>query len=139
MTGMIHAYQYKVVTLFDCMQNPATTSWLEQFGLALPDHVPPGRYPTPLEIRGVMEGLAGLRTTYLVGKYTWQVTLRHRKDVSWAVLAVEGFSGNNEEPHSFYFTGGWDEVILQVTAALAKHCGPLVLLHESGARPLIVW
>jgi len=29
-------------------------------------------------------------------------------------------------------------MILQVTAALVKFCGPLVLLHESGAPPQIV-
>ena len=139
MTGMFNAYQYKVVTLNECMQNPATLSWLMQSGLSLPENIPPGRYPTPLEIRGVMEGLSGVQTDYLVGKSAWQVTLRFRKDVGWATLAVENFSGQTDAPHHFYFTGGWEEVILQATAALAKHCGPLVLLHESGARPQIIW
>lgn len=138
MTGMSAAYQYKVVTLFECMQHPATVSWLAQFGLSIPDPVPPGRYPTPLEIRGVLENLPGVKTDYIVGRTSWQVTLTDRKDVAWATLAVEGFSGDTNISHPFYFVGGWDELILQATAGLAKLCGPLVLLHESGAPPKIV-
>ena len=138
MTGMSGHYQYKVVTLFECMQNPATVSWLVQSGLSLPEDVPPGRYPTPLEIRGVMESLPGVQTDYLVGRTTWQLTILNRKDVGWATLAVEGYQGANDIPLPFYFVSGWDELILLAAAALAKVCGPLVLLHESGAPPQIV-
>ncbi|MFW5713905.1 MAG: hypothetical protein ACOCYU_04465 [Brevefilum sp.] len=81
MTAMSDYYAYRVVTLIECMQNPATLAWLEEFGLSIPDRVPPGRYPTPLEIRGVMEALPGIKTDYLVGRLTWQVTLRTIKDV----------------------------------------------------------
>lgn len=139
MTCMLSAYQYKVVPLYECMQHSATRSWMEQAGLPLPDRVPPGRYPTPLEIRAVMESLPGVQTSYVVGKAAWQVTLRYRNDVGWATLAVDKYSGNLEDPHAIYFVGGWDELIQQSAAALAKGCGPLVLLHESGAPPQIVW
>ena len=135
---MFTAYQYKVVTLNECMQNPATLSWLVQSGLAVPEAIPAGRYPTPQEIRRVMEGLAGVKTDYLVGRSDWQVTLRYRKDVGWATLAIERYTGYSDVPHRFTFVGGWEELILQATAALAKHCGPLVLLPESGALPRIV-
>ena len=138
MTGMSGDYLYKVVTLFECMQNPATVSWLVQSGLSLPGDIPPGRYPTPLEIRGVMESLPGLQTDYLVGRTTWQVTIRNRKDVGWAILAVEGYHGANDVPLPFWFIHGWDELILLAAAALTKVCGPLVLLPESGAPPQIV-
>ena len=137
-TAMSQYYEYQVVTLFECMQNPATFSWLEQFGFSLPDQLPPGRYPTPLEIRGVMEALPGVKTDYLVGRSAWQVTLRYRKDVGWATLAVKDYSGDNDVSHSIYFIGGWDELILQAATGLAKLCGPLVLLHESGAAPHII-
>jgi hypothetical protein len=135
---MLTHYQYKVVTLLECMQNPAAVSWLAQSGLSLPDQAPPGRYPTPLEIRGVMEGLPGVQTDYLVGSITWQVTLRDRVDVAWATLAVEEYCGKIDVPHAVCFTDGWDELILQAAAGLARICGPLVLLPESGARPQIV-
>ncbi len=138
MTAMLAVYEYQVVTLFECMHNPATLSWIEQFKLTLPDQIPPGRYPTPLEIRGVMESLSNVKTDYLVGKSAWQVTITSRNDIGWATLAIKDFSGEIDVPHSFYFVGGWDEFILLATTGLAKLCGPLVLLHESGAAPQIV-
>jgi len=85
-----------------------------------------------------MEGLPGVQTDYLVGRDAWQVTLRERKDVGWATLSVEDFCGEIDVPHSFCFTDGWDELILQAAVGLARICGPLVLLPESGARPQIV-
>lgn len=136
---MSAAYEYQVVTLFECMQNPATLAWIEPFKLPLPDRIPPGRYPTPLEIRGVVENLSGVKADYLVGKTSWQVTVRDRRDVAWAVLALRDFCGEVDLPHPFFFTGGWDEIILLVTSRMAKLCGPLVLLHESGAAPQIVY
>jgi hypothetical protein len=139
MTGMSGFYEYQVVTLFECMQDPATVAWFEQFKLPLPDQIPAGRYPTPMEIRGVVENLSGVRTDFLIGRSTWQVTFRYRKDVGWATLALKNFTGGMDIPHVFYFPAGWDDLILLVTHRLAEFCGPLVLLHESGAAPQVIY
>ncbi len=85
-----------------------------------------------------MEGLTGVQTEYLVGRAAWQVTIRDRQDVGWAILAVDGYRGEADVPRPFYFIAGWDELILQAAAGLARVCGPLVLLPESGACPQIV-
>lgn len=129
---------YSVVTLYECMQDPATVAWLMQMDIPLPGTIPPGRYLAPNKVKRILDALSGVRIDYLIGKTTWQVTVRSRKDVSWATLAVRDYSGDPTASHKFIFTGGWDEMILQVTAALVKFCGPLVLLHESGAPPQIV-
>ena len=135
MSGMEHSALYSVVTLFECMQDPATVAWLMQSDINLPGITPPGRYPTPAEIEQVIDAIPGMRAAYRRTAKVWQVTVRSRKDVSWACLAVRDYSGDEHEPHRFYFEGGWDEVILLITARLADLCGPMVLLHDSGTPP----
>ena len=139
MTGMKAQTLYSVVTLAECMQNPATLDWLMQTQASVPEMIPPGRYPTPVEIRDVIENSVGIKATYQVSSSVWQVSVTSRKDVSWATLAIQDYCGDEEAPCRFYFSGGWDELILLVTSKLARQCGPMVLLHDSGAAPQVVW
>jgi hypothetical protein len=138
MTGMKTQNLYSVVTLAECMQNPATLDWLVHADVPVPAAFPPGRYPTPAEIRSVLENIPGIRLTYRVSPSVWEVTLTSRKDVTWAILAVQDFNGDEDAACRFYFTGGWDELILLAAGRLVKTCGPLVLLHDSGAAPQVV-
>lgn len=62
---------YDVVTLFDCMQNPATRDWFDHLDLLIPDVIPPGRYPSAVEIRAILEDIPGLRASYLVTDSIW--------------------------------------------------------------------
>lgn len=130
---------YDVVTLYDCMQDPATMAWLVHLDLPLPNTAPPGRNPAPLEIAQVLDNIHNIRVSYLVSDKAWEATITSRVDVSWANLAVKDFSGDPEENHPFCFPAGWDEMILLVTSHLAKLCGPLVLLPDSGDVPQLVY
>jgi hypothetical protein len=138
MTGMKSQALYHVVTLFECMQDPSTLAWLAQSGIPLPGEIPPGHYPAPDEIKSVLDALPGIRVAYQVSTSAWQATVTSRKDVSWASLVVQDYGGDPDIPSPFYFEGGWDEMITLVTSRLAKICGPLVLLHDSGAPPQVV-
>ena len=129
---------YSVVTLFECLEDPATFAWLMNMDMTLPGTVSPRRYPSPDAILRTMERLPGVSFSTLIGKTRWQMTVRSREDVAWAVLELRDYSGDLEEPHRFYFSGGWDEMILLVATQLTHYCGPLVLLDESGAPPQIV-
>jgi len=131
-------YLFDVLTLYDCMQDPATVDWLTHAAVHLPAMVPPGRYPTPCEIQAVIEGIPGIRADYVISDGVWQVTAFSLTDVLWAVLGISDYSGDPEAPHRFSFLAGWDEMILLITAHLAKRCGPFVLLHDSGAPPQVV-
>ena len=135
---MISSNLYDVVTLCDCMQDPATLAWLVHANVPLPDEIPSGRYPAPREIRQVIEAVPGIRTDYLVSGTVWQVSVTSRADVTWTNLAIKGYTGDPESPHQFMFTAGWDEIILLITSHLTECCGPLVLLHDSGAPPQVV-
>jgi hypothetical protein len=129
---------YDVVTLHECMQDPATLDWLEHANAPLPGTIPPGRYPTPAEISEVMHEIPGMQAEIVAFKAVWQVTVSSLADVSWAILAIDHYSGDPETPHQFSFIAGWDDVILLMTLHLVKVCGPLVLLHDSGAPPQVV-
>ena len=130
---------YDVVTLYDCMQDPATLAWLVHLDLPLPATTPSGRYPSPAEIRAVIDEIPGLRVSYFVSDKVWEAAMTSRRDVSWATLSVRDYTGDPDNPHHFYFPAGWDEIILLVTSHLVKTCGPLVLLPDSGDLPQLVY
>ena len=129
---------YQVVPLADCMQDPATLAWLVTADVPLPGIIPEGRYPSPAEIKAVFDAIPGIRTGYLITDKVWQVTVTSRFDVSWARLVVRDYDGDVESPGSFYFEGGWDEIIVLLISHLARKFGPFVLLHDSGAPPQVV-
>jgi hypothetical protein len=129
---------YRVVTLSDCMQDPATLAWLMQSEVALPGQIPPGRYPTPAEIQSTLDAMTGIRVTPIVSDRVWQVTVASRSDVTWTRLVIDGYTGDLHAAYHFYFEAGWDEMIFAITANLARICGPFVLLHDSGATPQVI-
>jgi hypothetical protein len=130
---------YDVVTLYDCMQDPATLAWLSHLDLPLPDTAPPGRYPTPEEIKTSLESISGLQISYSVSENAWEASIISRKDITWASLAVKDYDGDPANPHHFCFTAGWDEIILIVASHLVRKCGSLVLLPDSGDLPQLVY
>lgn len=138
MVAMVNTALYQAVTLAECMQDPASLAWLIQSNCPLPERLPHGRYPTPMEIQSVLDSLPGIRVTYRITSVVWQSTIQSRKDVAWAILRVQGYDGDPDQPLPFSFEAGWDELILQVTARLVPLCGPFVLLHDSGAAPWVI-
>jgi len=136
---MQNAPLYSVITLAEALQDPATGDWLALAGVHLPAEIPPGRMPSPNEMQAALENTAGLRVKILVSRTVWQATVISRKDVSWASLRFRDYHGDPDRPQSFCFEGGWDELIVLVSSRLARRCGPLVLLHDSGAAPQVIY
>jgi hypothetical protein len=54
------------------------------------------------------------------------------------LINVLNFNGNEQVPHSFYFEKGWTELILKITERLAHLTGPLLVIPDSGKRPILV-
>jgi hypothetical protein len=130
---------YTVITLAEAMQDPSTRDWLTSAGVHLPAAVPPGRMPSPNEMRTALENSVGLAVNISASEAVWQATVISRKDVSWASLRFQSYQGDADRPQPFCFEGGWDELIVQVASRLARFCGPLVLLHDSGAAPQVIY
>lgn len=136
---MQNAPLYTVITLSEALQDPATRDWLALAGVHLPAEAPLGRMPSPNEMQAALENTAGLRVKILASGTVWQATVTSRKDVSWASLRFRHYHGDPDRPQSFCFEGGWDELIVLVSSRLARRCGPLVLLHDSGAAPQVIY
>mgnify|MGYP001122198153 CR=1 FL=1 len=136
---MLNTPLYTVITLAEALQDPATRDWLVLAGIPIPDDTPSGCDLTPAEMGTVLENMTGLRVTYHVTKSTWQASVTSRKDVSWASLRFRDYTGDLDERQKFCFEGGWDELILMIANRVARRCGPLVLLHDSGAAPQVVY
>ena len=130
---------YTVITLAEALQDPATRDWLASTGVSLPEEIPPGSDPAPVDLQAILEGISGLRVVYKITATIWQASVTSCKDVSWTSLRFREFSGDLDEPQKFCFDGGWDELILLIASRVARRCGPLVLLHDSGAAPQVIY
>lgn len=117
--------------------------YLRDMGIAVPGVDRPARNPTPREVREVCASLTDCRAEILTPpKYDgWQVNLEGRaapEREPWTVLQVSDFNGSEEAPHSIWFEKGWPELILRVVHGLARTCGPLVIIPDTGEDPAVV-
>jgi hypothetical protein len=51
---------------------------------------------------------------------------------------VEKFKGAEDKPHPIWFEKGSPALILEILKRLAKHCGPLVVIPDTGDAPIAV-
>jgi len=136
---MSNAPLYTVITLAEALLDPATRDWLVSSGVQLPAELPAGVDPAPVEMQAILERISGLKVDYRITARIWQASVTSRKDVSWASLSFREYGGDLELRQKFCFDSGWDEVILLIAGRVARRCGPLVLLHDSGAAPQVVY
>jgi hypothetical protein len=95
--------------------------WLDSEGIAHPDSSPTDRRPTP---RASGE---------------WHATIEacDPADPSWTVLRISDYH-DEDSPHDLCFHKGFPEVVLLVVERLARFCGPLVVVNDSGSPPVVV-
>ena len=128
---------YTVVTL----ANDEVTTWLQSMGLTVPSDWRLSRYPTPNEIRAILNAMDGYRVDYFVSDRHWQVTIAekaHPETGPWASLVVLGFEGDETKPLHFYFETGWHDVMVDVLNKLSNVSGPLALINPSDTTDVVV-
>lgn len=130
---------YTVITLAEALEDPATRDWLALTGVFIPEDIPPGCDLTPAEMQSMLDNMSGLQVTYHITASAWQASVSSRKDVSWMSLRFRDYTGEPDERQKFSFESGWDELILLVASRAARNCGPLLLLHDSGAVPQVIY
>lgn len=121
----------------------ATRAYYESIGIKLSPGETPGRYPTPREIRGVLDRLEGFSVTYRVDMYYWTASISYTRDPKngpWTYLHLDinDFSGDEEEPCSFYFEKGWESLIIHIAEQLSQLCGPLIVEDDMEFTPLVI-
>ena len=126
---------HTVLTLLD---DPAFEPWLRQHGIVLPQPWPAHRYPSPAEIRAVLDPLPGYVVEYSVGPGRWDARIA-TADRQRTAIWVRNFSGDAMAPHEFFFHKGSEALNMQILEQLAPICGPLVLVSDAAGLPMVVF
>jgi hypothetical protein len=117
-------------------------TYVRDTGGSVPRFKRSSRHPTPAEIRAACDALPKQRTEYNVNPTgVWQAMVQGANDPDtepWTLLNVQEFSGSEDEPHRIWFEKGWPSLILEIVRRLAGPCGPLVIVADTGAAPLVV-
>jgi hypothetical protein len=128
---------YSIVPL-----DESITPYLRDLGVTLPDSGIPSRNPTPLELRAVAADLTDLSVDlHSPPGHAWQIMIQGTKDPDnepWTLLNVTEFNGDESKPHAIWFEKGWPSLILRVVHALSVRCGPLVIVPDTGCKPIVV-
>lgn len=103
---------------------------------------PDGRNPRLAEILEVVNSIPDFVATPDVPPAaggSWGITVEHAGDPengAWTQLRTLSYS--EVEPIEFYFEKGWPELIVEILARLANHCGTLCVVPDTGEAPLPV-
>ena len=114
-------------------------SFLGEMGAAVPEADGPSRNPTPAEVRKSCSALRGFKTTFNVkSKSHWQALLQSTQRDEGTILNLENFTDAEDKPHAIWFEKGSPKGILEIVKRLTRHCGPLVVLPDTGEAPIAV-
>ena len=131
---------YTVIPVPSPEEHEEVVSWLRSLGITYPRGE--GRDPTLQELRFVLDHLEGYAVEYRTGSHSWDADIIESRpaptDRDWAYLSVAAYSGDEAEPHSFYFNPGSPRVMIDVLRRLAGFCGPQLLIPDTGGPPLVV-
>jgi hypothetical protein len=121
--------------------NEETKQWLREEGVAFLSTEMPSRWPTPNELRAVLDSLVGYSVSY-----------RTNSDGGWDVEIVDaelGYNGwfatiwtknttDKDKPNEFSFHKPNPEMALMILEKLSHVCGHFVLIQDSSMIPVIV-
>jgi hypothetical protein len=118
--------------------------WLEAEGVALPSSAARSRNPTPAEIREVCDALPGFRVGYNASAKNkfWQANvtgIKGRDRNRGTLLNIDNWGGSEQRRYKITFEKGDPDIILQIVQGLSAHCGPLVVIPDSGDTPAVLW
>ena len=116
-------------------------TWLSSLDVACPEGV--GRYPSLQELRAVLDHLDGYTVSYstdraLPGHWYADIVQADQEDGDWAYIVVNDYTGDETATAEFWFERGAPRVMLRILQQLASVCGPLMLVPDSGALPVVV-
>lgn len=115
--------------------------WLKAEGVDVPPDYRQSRWPSPNELRTILESLPGYVVRY-----------RGRQGQDWdaeVVDAARGYEGMSatiwvkgvqdpNAPHPFSFHKPWPELAVAILERISRTCGPRVVTNDVYLRPVIV-
>jgi hypothetical protein len=115
--------------------------WLSESGENIAEDTA-ARWPLLPEIHEVLQSLDGFTVEYFgggVGSF-WQATVsssNDRESGPWTCLNIIR-QKHPAEPQEISFEKGYPELIVQIVSRLSARCGTLVIIPDTGCRPLVV-
>jgi hypothetical protein len=103
-----------------------------------------GRYPILQELRAVLDHLDGYTVSYNTsarGNWDAKIVPADQGDDEWVFIEVNNYTGNETDAHDYDFSfaqRGDMRLILLILQRLARVCGPLMVLEDTGALPVVV-
>ena len=120
--------------------SPSLHAYLDAQGAPYPSEA--GRRPTLLDLRAAIAGLPEVTADFDVPPPggTWFATLEaapSQPSAVWTVITAHPFCGETSE-YDLAFERGAPELIVSVLHVLSTVTGPLVLVPDTGATPLVI-
>ena len=136
------------VSYLSFLLNEEIANWLLENNVAIPSTLPESRFPTLLELMSVVEQLDGYTVTMTLSNATNTAEYRSGRPAGllcWVVNYDLGLqTGRQPRPPEvgdtvqFNFHKGSPELAVVIAEKLTRYCGPLVLIRDLDASPLLV-
>ena len=140
---------HTVISLVSMPRTVEIIRYFHQQGIELPAQASDGREPTVADVRSALRELEGYNVTYSERGDSLDIDLVHPSidpssstrpaGADWAVIWIRNYKGPKFEnsPCDLYFHRGTQELVVTIVRALARRCGPfIVMLYNE--RPLLV-
>jgi hypothetical protein len=121
--------------------DPELRAWLRESDLPVPDDAD-GRLPTNDEIRAALSTLRDYTIEFRDEEREHVAEISFSGDPQagpWASFSFPKSRDLTPEEESLTFRRGSSEVMIPVLLELSRSSGPLALIPDSGADPLLVW
>jgi len=114
--------------------------WLDELGARLPAFSAAARNPSPREITQILRELrdytADISADLSTGEWCADICAAETQNPAWTALRIQDYRAE-DEPHRFYFSKGWLEVIFPIVERLTHLCGPLLVYADSGGQAIV--
>jgi hypothetical protein len=108
--------------------------WLQAENVMIPLNAPIGRYPTPKELRAILDGFSDCTIEYKVTSIHWMADIQCGKS---RVSIIVAFSGSEDDPFDYLSFGEDYEKLISIVKKLSQICGTFLLLHD-GESPILI-
>lgn len=117
-------------------ETPEVLNWLQgDDGIEIPAGMPEGRYPTPRELRQILDSFAELDVKYHVGGKAWYADI-WRKDES--VLMAMPVPRNEDVPFDYVSLDGSYELENDIIQKISNMCGTFLFLLDGEGPEFVV-
>lgn len=124
-------------------ENPDFRAWLKHNDVELSHDIPYGRYPTPRELRRILDSMPGIQVEYLLrdlrgdplGKYVWDAYIS--SDGDFTEIWVQNFEGDEDVMLPFFFRRG-SRLVHRIAQEVVNLCGSYLLMLNNYGELIVL-